>query len=174
MGIHGFAGIQSILYHLQPPTRIREVETYRSGEDLDAPLGARLEEQGPLRHRLLNTADIEPGGDAVDGRLCLMANSDVALSVARPTQAMSFWYRFAHGDETIFVHDGSGVLETQFGTLRYRKGDYLVLPTGVLWRMLPDDGVEHRLFVIEAFGHIEPPKRYLNRYGQFLETLALL
>ena len=27
MGIHGFAGIQSILYHLRPPTQIRQVET---------------------------------------------------------------------------------------------------------------------------------------------------
>ncbi|MEO1973726.1 MAG: hypothetical protein ABGX07_19345 [Pirellulaceae bacterium] len=26
MGIHGFAGIQSILYHLRPPTRVKEVE----------------------------------------------------------------------------------------------------------------------------------------------------
>ena len=25
------------------------------------------------------------------------------------------------------------------------------------------------MLVVEAYGHIEPPKRYLNRYGQFLE-----
>ncbi len=165
MGIHGFAGIQSILYHLQPPTRVREIEAVACEDELD---GA-LEEQRALRHRLLNTTNLEPKGDAVSGRVCLMANTDVALSVVRPTETMDYWYRFAHGDETLFVHDGTGVLETQFGTLRYRPGDYLVLPTGVLWRMVQDSGVDHRLLVIEAFGHIEPPKRYLNRYGQFLE-----
>lgn len=26
MGIHGFAGIQSILYHVRPPTAVRQVE----------------------------------------------------------------------------------------------------------------------------------------------------
>ena len=25
MGIHGFAGIQSILYHVNPPTRVQEM-----------------------------------------------------------------------------------------------------------------------------------------------------
>jgi homogentisate 1,2-dioxygenase len=35
--------------------------------------------------------------------------------------------------------------------------------------MILDETVEHRLFVIEAFGHVETPKRYINSYGQFLE-----
>jgi homogentisate 1,2-dioxygenase len=163
MGIHGFAGIQSILYHLHPPTRVRELERYRTAE-------LEYEDQGPLRHRLLKTQDLEAGGDTISGRVPLMGNSDVALYVARPTDAMDYWYRFAHGDDVIFVHDGTGTLETQFGTLRYGPGDYLVLPTGVIWRILPDEGVDQRQLHIESFGHVEPPKRYVNRYGQFLEN----
>jgi homogentisate 1,2-dioxygenase len=166
MGIHGFAGIQSILYHLRPPTRVRKVETYRT----TAETAPELEDQGPLRHRHLRTAGVEPGGDAVEGRVPLLANSDVTISLCRPTKSMDYWYRFAHGDEMLFVHEGSGVLESQFGQLHYRAGDYLVLPTGVLWRLLPAEGVPHRLLVAEANGHIEPPKRYINRYGQFLEN----
>ena len=162
MGIHGFAGIQSILYHLHPPTRARQIGDMQLPE-------VSLEEAGPLRHRLLRAGEIAAQGDAVEGRVLLMANPDVALWVARPREAMTYWYRFAHGDEVIFVHEGAGVLESQFGNLRYRRGDYLVLPTGVLWRLLPDEGEDHRLFIIEAFGHIEPPARYINRYGQFLE-----
>lgn len=162
MGIHGFAGIQSILYHLRPPTRVRQAELYRQVE-LD------LEPQEHLRHRHFRSAGIDAGGDAVDGRVPVLANQDVVVSVVRPSEPMDYWYRFAHGDEVIFVHDGSGVLESQFGILRYRPGDYLVIPTGVVWRLLPDDEVAQRLLIIEAFGHIEPPKRYLNRYGQFLE-----
>ena len=72
------------------------------------------------------------------------------LHVARPTEAMDYWYRFAHGDDVIFIHDGTGVLESQFGDLRYRPGDYLVIPTGVLWRLIPDAGVEQRQFHIET------------------------
>ena len=163
MGIHGFAGIQSILYHLHPPTRVRSLGEGPQIEPI-------LEEAGPLRHRHLRSSGLPVGGDAVEGRVALMCNRDVTLSIARPTEPMKYWYRFAHGDEVIFVHEGAGALESQFGTLRYRAGDYLVLPTGVTWRLLPDDGSEHRLLVIEAFGHIEPPKRYVNRYGQFLEN----
>ena len=163
MGIHGFAGIQSILYHLHPPTRVREIERYRVA-DLE------YEESSALRHRLLQTAALEPRGDAISGRVPMMGNNDVALHVSRPVEAMDYWYRFAHGDDVIFVHDGTGTLETQFGTLQYGPGDYLVLPTGVIWRIIPDEGVEQRQLHIESFGHVEPPKRYINRYGQFLEN----
>ena len=72
---------------------------------------------------------------------------------------MTYWYRYAHGDEVIFVHEGTGVLESQFGMLQYGPGDYLVIPTGVIWRILPDAGVDQRMLVVEsAGGHIEPPQ----------------
>jgi homogentisate 1,2-dioxygenase len=163
MGIHGFAGIQSILYHIRPPTQIRRAEEVTKVE-------IPYEESGPLRPRHLCSLPIPASGDAVEGRIPLMGNSDVVISVARPTKAMSYWYKFAHGDDVIFIHDGSGVLESQFGLLRYGPGDYLVIPTGVIWRIIPDESVEQRMLVVEAFGHVVPPKRYLNRYGQFLEN----
>ncbi len=163
MGIHGFSGIQSLLYHLRPPTEIDVIESH----EVELSWG----EPGALRHRLLRTREMGPRGDAVGGRVPLMANADVSIAVARPCEAMNYWYRFAHGDEVIFIHDGTGVLESQFGALRYRPGDYLVVPTGVLWRLLPDDGVEQRMLVVECLaGHIEPPARYRNRFGQFVES----
>jgi homogentisate 1,2-dioxygenase len=162
MGIHGFAGIQSILYHINPPTAVRRLEV---AEKIEIP----YEEQGALRPRHLLTADIETGGDAINGRIPLMGNNDVVLYMARPTEAMPYWYKFAHGDDVIFIHDGTGILESQYGLLRYRPGDYLVIPTGVIWRILPDVGVEQRMLVVESYGHVVPPKRYLNNYGQFLE-----
>ncbi len=163
MGIHGFDGIQSILYHVHPPTRVAKVEVAESAK-------IEYEEQEHLRHRHFRGAEAPPGGDAISSRVPMMGNSDVVLYVARPDKPMDFWYRFAHGDETLFIHDGTGVLESQFGNLRYRPGDYVVIPTGVVWRLVPDEGVEQRMLVIESFGHIEPPKRYINRYGQFLEN----
>ncbi|HEY9601982.1 MAG TPA: homogentisate 1,2-dioxygenase [Allocoleopsis sp.] len=162
MGTRGFSGIQSLLYHLHPPTQIQNIGAERT-------IDIAYAEQDSLHHRHLRTATVAAGGDAVESRVPLMANADVCISVARPTQAMNYWYRFAHGDEVIFIHEGSGVLESQYGRLRYGSGDYLVIPTGVLWRILPDDGIEQRMLVIEANGHIEPPARYINRYGQFLE-----
>jgi homogentisate 1,2-dioxygenase len=163
MGVHGFSGIQSILYHLHPPTRVRGVELLCKVE-------IPYEESGPLHHRLFLSADVPQGGDAIDARIPMMGNGDVVLSVARPTKAMDFWYKHGQGDDVLFIHDGTGVLETQFGNLRYRPGDYLVIPVGVIWRLIPDEGVEQRMLVVEAFGHIRPPKRYVNDFGQFLEN----
>ena len=100
----------------------------------------------------------------------LLTNRDLVLSVARFRAPMAYWYRYAHGDELLFVHEGHGMLETQFGLLEYRPGDYLVLPTGVVWRLLPRADEPQRMLCVEAAGHIEPPRRYVNRYGQFLEN----
>lgn len=163
MGVHGFAGIQSILYHVNPPTAVRQVEAACRVE-------IPYEEPGALRPRHLKSAGMRAGGDAIEARVPLMGNHDVVLYVARPTESMSYWYKFAHGDDILFIHDGTGILESQYGLLRYRPGDYLVIPTGVIWRLLPDVGVEQRMLVVEAYGHVAPPKRYINNYGQFLEN----
>jgi homogentisate 1,2-dioxygenase len=163
IGLHGFSGVRSLLYHLRPPTQIKTMVVETMAETV-------YEKQGRLCPRHLRTATVQIGGDAIASRIPLLANDDLCIAVARPTTAMTYWYRFAHGDEVLFIHQGSGVLESQFGTLRYRAGDYLVLPTGILWRLLPDMGVEQRMLAIEVKnGHIEPPARYLNRYGQLLE-----
>lgn len=161
MGAHGFAGVKTLLYHLYPPTAIQKVTLLSRVE-------VTLEEPGPLQPRHLRTAMVTAGGDGITARLPLVINGDLCLCVARPTEPMTYWYR-AQGDEVIFVHEGSGVLETQFGLLPYRPGDYLVIPAGVLWRLLPEAGVEQRLLVIEVNGQVAPPARYLNRYGQLLE-----
>jgi homogentisate 1,2-dioxygenase len=164
MGLRGFSGAQSLLYHLHPPTDVRRI-------DAGCPVDLPWAESEPLRHRLLRTAHFPASGDAIEGRVPLMANNDVTISVARPREPMSYWYRYAHGDELIFIHEGTGTLESQFGTLRYGRGDYLVIPTGVIWRILPDADVDQRMLVVEsAGGHVEPPRRYLSPSGQLLEN----
>lgn len=162
ISLQGFSGIQALLYHLHPPTQVYKMLLQRQLDIIYA-------EDLPLQHQHLRTATLPEAGDAIDSRVPLMGNADICISIARPTIPMSYWYRFAHGDELLFIHDGSGVLESQFGRLSYRPGDYLVIPAGVLWRILPDQAIEQRMLVIQAYGHLEPPARYLNRYGQFLE-----
>ncbi|MBX3062757.1 MAG: homogentisate 1,2-dioxygenase [Anaerolineae bacterium] len=162
MGVHGFSGIQSILYHLHPPTQIRNMEVLCKVE-------MHYEETGPLRHRHFLAAQTREGGDLIDNRAPMLGNHDVVLYTARPDRAMNYYYKHGQGDDVIFIHEGTGVLESQFGDLRYRAGDYLVIPAGVIWRFVPDQNVAQRALYVESFGHITPPKRYLNNYGQFLE-----
>ena len=164
MGTRGFSGRKALLYHLRPPTEVIRIEEMGMVE-------IPMAEPGPLRHRLLRTAALPASRDAVLGRVPLLANDDVCLSVVRPAVPMSYWYRYAGGDEVLFVHEGTGILETQFGMVHYGRGDYLVIPTGVIWRLLPDQGVDQRMLVIEsAGGHIAAPRRYLTPDGQLLES----
>jgi homogentisate 1,2-dioxygenase len=160
MGLEGFSGLESILYHHFLPPRVLHTE------DL-GPATPDYAEYGPLRHRAFATADVPAGGDPVSARRTLLGNRDVTLGVSRPTQGMDYHYRNAQSYEVWFAHEGAGEIHTQFGRLSFRPGDYIVLPYGTTWRMELDG--EARFFVIEAPSQIEPPSRYRNKYGQLLE-----
>ncbi len=161
MGLEGFSGIQSILYHHFLPPRVKHIE------DL-GPAVPNYVDFGPLRHRAFATANIPAGGDALSARRVLMGNDDVQLGVSRPTESMTYFYRNAQSYEVWFVHEGEGVLRSQFGRLDFMPGDYIIIPFGVTW-MMELTTPEARFFTIEAPSQIEPPKRYRNKYGQLLE-----
>ncbi len=161
MGLEGFAGIQSLLYHHFLPPRIKKVELLGKTTPAYAEFGA-------IRHRAFKTADVPKGGDAVSARRVLMGNNDVTLGVSRPTKAMDYFYRNSQAYECWYTHEGSGVLRSQFGVLEFKEGDYLIIPFGVTWKM-ELSGNEARFFVVETPSQIEPPKRYRNEYGQLGE-----
>jgi len=160
MGLEGFSGIQSILYHHFLPPRVREVDAL-------GPAQPTYSEFGALRHRAFRTANVPAGGDAVAARQVLLGNRDVTLGISRPTECMDYFYRNAQAYEVWFAHEGAGVLRSQFGRLPFRAGDYIVIPCGVTWLMALDEPA--RFLVIEAPTQIEPPTRYRNQYGQLLE-----
>jgi len=161
MGLEGFSGIQSLLYHHFLPPRVLKVEELNGAVTEYADFGA-------LRHRAFKTVDFPAGGDPVSARRVLLGNNDVTLGISRPTRSMEYFYRNAQAYEVWFTHEGSGVLRTQFGKLPFLPGDYIVIPYGTTWQMKLNTP-EARFFVIESPSQIEPPKRYRNQYGQLLE-----
>ncbi|MCQ6562270.1 homogentisate 1,2-dioxygenase [Paenibacillus mendelii] len=161
MGTKGFSGIQSILYHHTAPTEIVKAEIYASCH-------VGFEEQGALRHRHFLSGQYQDKGDAVGGRRYILGNEDVMISISNPTEAMTYYYRNADGDELLFVHLGTGKVESIFGTLSYRPGDYIVIPTGTIYRIVPDPG-DSKLLNLETSSWITTPKRYRNEHGQLLE-----
>jgi homogentisate 1,2-dioxygenase len=161
LGFEGFSGNESILYHLHSPCRVREVGGF-------TPL-VREEWVPPTHvHRLTNTAPVAPGGDWLHGRRLLQFNRDVEVSIAKPTQDHDGFYRNGEGDEVLFVHHGSGVVETAFGDVPYRPHDYVVIPRGTTYHIRMDEGPQTWLCLFTP-GEIETPDRYRNRYGQLLE-----
>jgi homogentisate 1,2-dioxygenase len=96
-----------------------------------------------------------------------MWNDDVEISLCRPEESMDYFFRNGEGDEVVFVHEGSGTLETTFGDVPYKDGDYVVIPRGTTYRFVPKG--PQRYLVFETPGLIEIPRRYRNQYGQILE-----
>ena len=163
MGNLGFRGLQSLLYTLRRPTTVKAIEVaWQTTREADPDPTLRLRH---LRSHRLDMA----GGSAVRDRALLLFNDDLSVSLARPRQADDFFYRNARADEILYVSRGEGLLESQFGNLRYREGDYLVVPRGIIHRLVPDPGREHVLLVVESRSHVRTPGRYRNEHGQLLE-----
>src|SRR4030095_13395121 len=121
IGTEGFSGISSILYHINPPTKVMAI---RKVEDISF----KEWDEGTLRHHHLKTLDAKPVGDPVSGRKVMMFNNDVSLGICNPNEQMDYYYKNAEGDEVVFVHYGQGTLESQYGTLDYKEGDYIIIP----------------------------------------------
>jgi homogentisate 1,2-dioxygenase len=155
----GFGRAYSIVYHLRPPTRVRKVEAAGS-----VPLA--LVEEPVLRHHHLKPGPLPASGDAVSGRVPLLANDDVTMSRCRPAEAQGELYRNAAADEVLFIHRGRGTLHTMFGPLPFRPFDYVVIPRCTSYRLDFDEGSEPDLLVFESAGLLSIPGRYLNPDGQ--------
>jgi len=155
----GFSSIYSNLYHLQRPTKISKV-----GELIKYEL-VKAETKHRARHII--TAKLDAVGDAISARTPLFFNSDIIISVATVSANMDYSYRNGSADELFYIQYGEGNLDTNFGRLPVKAGDYVVIPRGVIWQMNPKGTI--RMLVIESAEPVETPSRYRNRFGQLLE-----
>lgn len=160
MGTKGFSGTQSILYHHHMPTEVTKAKRLYN-------YLPEYEEQDALRHRHFLTPEADRGGNALDARNYTLGNEDLLMGTMKVTEPMDAFYRNGDGDEMLFIHTGSGRIESMFGTITYRKGDYIVIPIGTIYRLVPED--ENLIFFVESFSQITTPRRYRNEYGQLLE-----
>ncbi len=165
MGEEGFRAASALLYHRHSPSAVVGIE---AADDWRSLLHPNL----PLRPHHLRTPELAGlgKGDAVTGRQTLLGNDEVVVSyVAAAPGAPSPLYRDAVGDELAYVHAGQGVLESVFGRLPVRSGDYVLVPMSATHRWVPEGDEPLHLLVLEAAGHVLPPARYLTARGQFLE-----
>jgi homogentisate 1,2-dioxygenase len=157
----GFSDVYSNLYHIHLPTAVTKVGRFEP---------ERIEAAGdePHRHHHYRTFRLGGKGDWVNGRVAIAFNEDLAVSTAAPREGFGYFYRNGHADETIYVHKGRGTMETIYGRLSFREGDYIVVPRGVTHRVALEKG-ETRLFVVESRGPIGIPRDFRNEHGQILE-----
>jgi homogentisate 1,2-dioxygenase len=166
MGEEGFSSDSSLLYHREIPSAIVDSRLWEPPDQATTP-------NHPLKPRHLKLHDLFPKEtwaetDVVTGRRLILGNADVRISYVVSTQDSPL-YRNAVGDEIVYVESGQTTVETVFGTLEAKSGDYVIIPTSTTHRWLPHGEGPLRAYAIEAAGHVAPPKRYLSRFGQFLE-----
>ena len=166
MGEEGFSSDSSLLYHRGIPSAIVDASIWELPEQ-------SLSANHPLTPRHLRLHELTAGEewkntDAVTGRRLVLGNGEVRIGYVA-AGVPSPLYRNAVGDECVYVEAGEGTVETVFGELKVRQGDYVLLPRATTHRWVPGGDGPLRLYPIEANSHIAPAKRYLSRYGQLLE-----
>lgn len=148
LGRGGFTGRTAHLYRRNDPTRYTT--------------------RGPLSPLDVLANELQPSDstDAAGTPLLLFSNADCRILLSRRGEAMPHFARYIDGDVLSFVHRGSGLFETEFGSLRYRVGDWLYLPKATTFRQVPDE--ETTLLMVEATEEFRvPPAGVLGRHFPF-------
>ena len=161
MGEEGFSASSSLLYHRHSPSAIIGAEAMFVDR-------SPLSDNEPLTPMHLRAPQLRAGGDLVRGRRVLLGNRSVTVCWAVADRTSDL-YRNAAGDELVFVQSGVGVLESVFGRLPVRAGDYVVVPASTTHRWVVDGGGPLAALVMEATGHVDVPARYLTATGQLKE-----
>ena len=161
-GTIGFDGMSSLLYHLHPPTQVKELLGH-----ID--ISPKVAVKHNMQMRALKGFSINGESDLLKSRVPILTNSDVTLHLANPkSSSTDYFYKNVDADEVLFIHHGTGTLKTQLGNIKFSEGDYLVIPRGMIYQMQLD-GDNNRHFIIESTHPVYTPKRYRNWFGQLLE-----
>src|SRR5204863_8625369 len=85
-----------------------------------------------LRHQSVEGFHVEPEDDYIKSKKPVLVNNDLQIALAAPRKSISeYFLKNADADELIFVHQGSGILKTIYGSIEFGYGDYLVIPRGI-------------------------------------------
>src|SRR5690606_33934393 len=116
----GFSSHYSLLYHIHPPTVIIRTEP-------PTDIAPKAATENILKHRSYQGFKVKPEADFIKSKKVVLFNNDVHIALAAPTKGLegNVFYKNADSDEVIFIHEGTGVLKTQYGNLKFAYGDYL-------------------------------------------------
>ena len=126
VGTQGFAGVSALVYHLYPPTVVKEM-----GEPYSVEPKVAIEKN--LKSLSFRGFDLPQVDNYLESRKTLFINNDLHIGLAAPRQSMTdYFFKNADADEMIFIHKGSGTLKTMYGQVPFGYGDYLVIPRGTV------------------------------------------
>ena len=157
----GFDGAYTILYHEQRPHALAPIACAYPAP----PLIADDDAAPSLRRRHYRSSELPPGGAPIASRVPLLWNADVTLSLLRPTAEDPLYFINADGDELFFARKGHGTVRSALGDLVFAEHDYMCIPKGIAYRLIPgSDPLE--LLLVECHGGVGLPGRFRNTLGQ--------
>ena len=161
-GTEGFSSTSSLVYHLYPPTMVKEI-----GDPINARPVIAIEDN--LKCLSFMGYDVVPDDDYISSRKVFLLNDDMQIGIDCPSKSMeNYFFKNSDADEMLFIHKGSGKCKTMYGTLDFKYGDYVIIPRGTVYK-LEFDSSENKILFVESNGPIRTPKRYRNEFGQLLE-----
>jgi len=161
-GTEGFSGMSSLVYHINPPTRVKEkgIPYYVKHE---------IAIEDNLQNRSYQSFNAKPANDYLESRKTLFVNDDMTIGVAAPIEGTNkYFFKNADADEMLFIHKGNGEIKTMYGNISFSYGDYIIIPRGTVYQINFETN-DNRILIVESHGPIETPERNRNKYGQFLE-----
>jgi homogentisate 1,2-dioxygenase len=156
----GFQGPSSLVYRLNPPTRVLAVESMPDVKVVGW--------DDTVRNHLFHVDRLSSSGDFAGARRPIAFNDDITFSVLKPTENGTDYYRNGYCDELVLVTEGTGVVRSIFGDLTFGPLDYVYIPRGTTVQWLVDNG-PHSMVVVESNAPIGIPARFRNTAGQLLE-----
>lgn len=141
-GRKGFFGRVSHLYKSHKPTGWTKVE-------------------GPLQHHSfsllkMKTADQE---NPTANPTLLFYNNECEISLSKMKQEMPFYARNADGDLCVFIHKGEGRMESDYGRVQFKVGDYIIIPRGTSYRFVPTTEDNFFMFIETTESQYDLPDR---------------
>jgi len=160
-GTEGFSSTSSLVYHLNPPTMVKEI-----GKAHYARPEVGIDEN--LKALSFMGYDVEPEDDYLESRKVFFSMMICKLVWHVLQKYGRLFFKNADSDEMLFIHKGSGRCKTMYGTVDFEYGDYVIIPRGVVYK-LEFDSSDNKILFVESHSPIRTPKRYRNEFGQLLE-----
>lgn len=163
IGLEGFYGPVSHLYSKNPPTswKIIRKSSFQWPEKKEAT-------EDFLKPQCYRPAEAKTSQDFFESCKTLFWNQDVAIHLHLVEKGSPTYFRNADASDLLFCHSGSGLIESVFGELKFKAGDYVMIPKGVTFRLKEASAY---LLRIENFASIykKPDTGLLGQQGLYHE-----
>jgi homogentisate 1,2-dioxygenase len=161
-GTKGFSGIYSNKYHLYMPPQVEALKELNFEKSNDWP-------DAPLQYYHFMTDKKHSEGNFFNARNEFLKNEHCVISTAKVTEDTEIFYRNSFAHEIVFVHYGKGEMKSEYGSLPFEEGDYIVIPKGTTYQLKFDSYTNNKLFIIESDTPYDIPRHFRNEYGQLTE-----